>query len=166
MTRDRNLGGDKGSEKKKVESRLTCRGCGGEHWTSKCPFKSLVGVSSESEKTSSMDSESAMPGRYIPPSMRYGNRGAQQSPEDAPTVRITNLSQVTTEKDLYLLLNNVGNITRMFLAKDFDTGFCKGYAFVTFSCKEEAQRAIDTLNGHGFANLIIKCEIAKERTNQ
>lgn len=160
------MDGDKGPAEIKPEARLTCRGCGGEHWTAKCPFKALLGVSGEEEeKTTAEDSQTGS-GKYVPPGLRYGagGRGAmQQTRDESCTIRITNLSEYATEQDLSSLLQNLGNITRIFLAKDYDTGYCKGYAFVSFCYREEAERAIEILNGHGFGNLIIKCEFAKER---
>ena len=43
-----------------------------------------------------------------------------------------------------------GNIARIFLAKDKVTGQCKGFAFVNYYRKEDAAKAIATLNGYGY----------------
>ena len=56
--------------------------------------------------------------------------------------------------DLYFctfkeLFKPFGNIARIFLAKDKVTGQCKGFAFVNYYRKEDAAKAIATLNGYG-----------------
>ena len=35
----------------------------------------------------------------------------------------------------------------------------KGFAFITYYNREDAQRAIDRLNGHGYDNLIMKVDL-------
>lgn len=56
------------------------------------------------------------------------------------------------------LFRPFGHITRVFILKDKNTGHSKGSAFVSFSTKEEAQKAIKVLNGYGYDNLILKVE--------
>ncbi|SBS81198.1 eukaryotic translation initiation factor 3 subunit G, putative (EIF3G) [Plasmodium ovale curtisi] len=64
------------------------------------------------------------------------------------TIRVTNLSEDV-------------NISRMFLAKHKETHNSKGFAFITYSKREEAKRAIEKLNRHGFENLLLSVEWAK-----
>ncbi len=105
----------------KAEAKLTCRSCGGDHWTSKCPFKSFVGNGEGEEQKTNEETQAAIgSGRYVPPSLRFGaaaggkaGGGLPGARDDTCTVRITNLSQFTTEKDLHELLRNAGNVTRM-----------------------------------------------------
>ena len=47
------------------------------------------------------------------------------------------------------LFKPFGSIARIFLAKDKVTGQCKGFAFVNYYRKEDAAKAIATLNGYG-----------------
>ena len=86
--------------------------------------------------------------------------------EDTAAIRVSNLSENVQEADLqvwgssYLigdlnfctfkeLFKPFGNIARIFLAKDKVTGQCKGFAFVNYYRKEDAAKAIATLNGYG-----------------
>jgi translation initiation factor 3 subunit G len=135
------------------DKRVTCRSCGGDHWTAKCPFKDKLVAMEEAQ------AESASSGKYIAPSQRAKLASER---DDSLTVRVTNLSQFTTEPDLQNLLRDLppGSITRIFIVREYDTGLCKGYAFVSFLEKSVAERAISLLNGHGFGNLIIKAEFA------
>ncbi|SBT32880.1 eukaryotic translation initiation factor 3 subunit G, putative (EIF3G) [Plasmodium ovale wallikeri] len=65
------------------------------------------------------------------------------------------------ESELSNLFGRVGQISRMFLAKHKETHNSKGFAFITYSKREEAKRAIEKLNRHGFENLLLSVEWAK-----
>lgn len=86
-----------------------------------------------------------------------GSRGK----EEANTIRITNLPEETQDSDIRDLFKDFGRITRIYLAKDKSTGNSKGFAFVSFEVRENAARAIKTVNGHGYNNLILIVEWAK-----
>ncbi|KAI4840079.1 eukaryotic translation initiation factor 3 subunit G [Plasmodium brasilianum] len=77
------------------------------------------------------------------------------------TIRVTNLSEDVNESELSTLFGRVGSIVRMFLAKHKETKNSKGFAFITYSNREEAKRAIEKLNRHGFENLLLSVEWAK-----
>lgn len=73
----------------------------------------------------------------MPPSLREGaNRRGEsmgnRSRDDTITVRVTNLSDSTREQDLEDLFRPFGDIVRIFLAKDRNTGVSKGFAFIHF----------------------------------
>jgi len=80
---------------------------------------------------------------------------------DQNTIRVTNISEDTTEVDLQDLFQNFGRISRVYLAKDKDTMVSRGFAFVSFVHRDEAQIAMDKLQGYGFRHLILKLEWAK-----
>ena len=144
-------------------SGLVCRSCRGGHWTTKCPFKDkIVPLDANGSSSQSDASASGSSSKYIPPNQRARMMNAGGERDDSLTVRVTNLSQFTTEPDLQMLLHDLpsGSITRIFVVREWDTGLCKGYAFVSFVDRATAERAISILNGHGFGNLIIKAEFA------
>jgi RNA recognition motif-containing protein len=60
---------------------------------------------------------------------------------------VGNLSFNTTENDLQDAFAAHGTVTEANLMMDRDTGRPRGFAFVTMSSPEEAQKAIDALNG-------------------
>jgi translation initiation factor 3 subunit G len=97
---------------------------------------------------------SAPGGKYVPPSKRSGAGGASVMGEsmygrdDSTTVRVSNLSTATTEADLEELCNAFGETRRIYLSRDRDTNESKGFAFVTFREKRDAQQTIDKLNGY------------------
>lgn len=81
--------------------------------------------------------------------------------EDTAAIRVSNLSENTQETDLQELFKPFGHIARIFLAKDKMTGQCKGFAFINYYKKDDAAKAIATLNGFGYDHLILNVEWAK-----
>jgi len=112
------------------------------------------------------------PGRYVPPSLRgkgtdgKGGKGDSKGGDQGQdaSLRVTNLSEDVREGDLQDLFSQCGRLQRVYLAKDMTTMQSRGFAFITYYTKEDAQRAIDKLNGHGYDNLILQVQFAKPRT--
>jgi len=108
-----------------------------------------------------------VPGKYMPPSLRGkgdkgGGKGDMAQQQEA-SLRITNLSEDVREGDLQDLFSQFGRLQRTFLSKDPQTHISKGFAFVTYYNREDAQKAINKLNGHGYDNLILQVQWAKPR---
>lgn len=110
--------------------------------------------------------------RYQPPFMRANSSGGiyervpslQSSHRDECTVRVANLSEDATEEDLQELFKIAGRVVKVFLAKNKNNSKnTKGFAFITFSRREEAQNAIKKLNRHGYDNLLLNVEWAKTK---
>jgi len=107
-------------------------------------------------------------GKYVPPSRRgaegrIGESMPDRKGRDADTaaIRVSNLSENTQEGDLQELFKPFGHIARIYLAKDKITGQCKGFAFINYHKKDDAAKAIATLNGFGYDHLILNVEWAK-----
>ena len=80
---------------------------------------------------------------------------------DDYTVRVSNLPEEATETDIQELFRPFGKVIRTFLAKDKNKQVSRGFAFVTFANKDDAQRAIWGVNDYGYNHLILKVEWAK-----
>jgi RNA recognition motif-containing protein len=76
---------------------------------------------------------------------------------------VGNLSYQTTEDELSSLFTQVGTVNEVALIKDRDTGSSKGFAFVTMSSQEEANKAIDQLNGKSMGERELTVNIARPR---
>jgi len=85
----------------------------------------------------------------------------EQRDRDALTLRVTNLSEDVREGDLGELFGQFGRTQRIFLAKNPETKVSKGFAFITYHNKSDAEMAIKRLNGHGYDNLVLRVEWAK-----
>ncbi|KAG6434269.1 hypothetical protein SASPL_105893 [Salvia splendens] len=81
------------------------------------------------------------------------------------SVRVTNLSEDTREPDLVELFRPFGLVSRVYVAIDQKTGTSRGFGFVNFVNREDAERAINKLNGYGYDNLILRVEWAAPRAN-
>eukprot|EP00929_Paragymnodinium_shiwhaense_P006928 TRINITY_DN110886_c0_g1_i1.p1 TRINITY_DN110886_c0_g1~~TRINITY_DN110886_c0_g1_i1.p1 ORF type:complete len:296 (-),score=99.57 TRINITY_DN110886_c0_g1_i1:121-1008(-) len=121
-------------------------------------------------ETAATASAAGGPARYLPPSLRNekggggkaGGKGDFNAGQEA-SLRVTNLSEDVKEGDLQDLFGQCGRLQRVYLAKDMTTFQSKGFAFITYYNREDAQRAIDKLNGHGYDNLILQVNWAKPR---
>ncbi|HVC00501.1 MAG TPA: RNA-binding protein [Candidatus Dormibacteraeota bacterium] len=76
---------------------------------------------------------------------------------------VGNLSFNTTENELRSLFEPMGQITRIHIATDRETGRSRGFAFVEMSNDEEAARAITALDGKDFDGRNIKVNEARPR---
>ncbi len=63
---------------------------------------------------------------------------------------VGNLLYEISDDDLKELFAQAGNVTSASVIKYHDSGRSKGFAFVEMETEEEAQKAIDTLNGQDF----------------
>ncbi|KAJ3695389.1 hypothetical protein LUZ60_000766 [Juncus effusus] len=156
---------------------MVCRTCGkkGDHWTSKCPYKDLAPqTDTVMDRPPTGDASAAGPGlgksAYVPPSLRGGaaeRAGAEMGRRrnDENSVRVTNLSEDTREPDLLELFRTFGPVSRVYVAVDQKTGMSRGFGFVNFVHREDAERAINKLNGYGYDNLILRVEWATPRPN-
>jgi len=172
------------------KGQVKCRLCKEDHWTKQCPYKDklqpLVGINEDGENEGAGPPGApggppgaggapggSGPSKYVPPSMR--NDGKERKGEsmmsargrdETATVRVTNLSENTREQDLQDLFRPFGDISRIFLAKDKNTGQSKGFAFINFRRREDAAKAIQVLNGYGYDHLILSVEWAKPSGTQ
>lgn len=164
---------------------VKCRICKEDHWTTNCPYKEKVGLIKDLQMDAGEDKAGGAPAiggpptgvvgtpaqasgtkAYVPPGRREGARGGEsmndrRRNEDTAAIRVSNLSESTQEQDLQELFKPFGHIARIYLSKDKITGQCKGFAFVHYYNKENAQKAIATLNGFGYDHLILNVEWAK-----
>ena len=80
---------------------------------------------------------------------------------------VGNLSFQTTEEDLRSLFESFGEITRIQVMKDRDTGRSRGFGFVEMAAEESAEKAIGALNGkevQGRALTVNEARPKPERT--
>jgi len=76
---------------------------------------------------------------------------------------VGNLSFNTTENDLNDAFAAHGTVTETNLMMDRTTGRPRGFGFVTMSSAEEAQKAIEALNGKDMDGRALTVNVAKPR---
>jgi len=76
---------------------------------------------------------------------------------------VGNLSFNITENDLQDAFAAHGTVTETNLMMDRTTGRPRGFAFVTMATPEEAQKAIESLNGSALDGRTLTVNVAKPR---
>ncbi|KAF2877528.1 translation initiation factor eIF3g [Massariosphaeria phaeospora] len=166
-------------EKKKnnlKDAKIKCRICSGDHWTTKCPFKDTMAPEGGDAPAEMGDEQPEGPGglglgssSYVPPHLRGRTGGGEKmggkfERDDLATLRVTNVSEFAEEQDLRDMFSRFGHVTRVFLAKDRETGMAKGFAFVSYADRSDAAKACEKMDGYGFRHLILRVEFAKKAT--
>jgi len=123
------------------------------------------------------DIEQKAGGAYIAPHLRGKGRGGGETmggpggsgfgggrdrDRDDATLRVTNVSEFAEEEDLRDMFERFGRVTRVFLAKDRETGRAKGFAFVSYADRGDAERACAKMDGHGYDHLVLRVEFAQK----
>ena len=112
---------------------------------------------------------------YVPPSRRENAPMPGRSLEshfssdssNESTIKVSNLTKSVTEDDIKILFGRFGGIFRVSLPKqerkegDRIIKEPKGFAYVAFYSKKDAEEAMDKLQGHGYDHLILKLEWAR-----
>jgi cold-inducible RNA-binding protein len=77
---------------------------------------------------------------------------------------VGNMNFQTTESDLRALFEPFGQVTRVHIATDRDTGRARGFAFVEMANDEEAAKAIAALDGKEVGGRNLKVNEARPKT--
>lgn len=111
-------------------------------------------------------------GKYVAPTGRGGASGKDAGFGDKDgtenTLRVSNLTKSVTEEDLRDLFERFGKVHRISLPKmeRFEGANVikepRGFAYIAFARKEDAEMAMARLDGYGYDHLIIKVEWAKQ----
>lgn len=168
------------------DKKVKCRICNGEHFTARCPYKDTMapigeagagaadaaaGAADEAAAASAGAAGAGKKGSYVPPALRGAGAGAAAGErmggkygerDDLATLRVTNVSEMAEEQELRDMFERFGRVTRVFLAKDRDTGLAKGFAFISFADRSDAVKACAKMDGFGFRHLILRVEFAKK----
>lgn len=79
-------------------------------------------------------------------------------------VYVGNLSWNTTDETLREAFNGFGQVLDSIVMRDRDTGRSRGFGFVTFENKQEAESAINNLNEQELDGRRIKINLANTKS--
>ena len=143
-------------QKEQVELKsVFCRICGGKHYTMHCTYSSVVDQVPADKQSAPIEK------KYLHP-----NRRAQGTATTATTIvakksstnclRVSYLSQQITVDEFFARFARFGKIIKIFLPRDYATGEYKGYGYVTFLKRENAEKALEVMDRRGYDNLIMR----------
>lgn len=90
-------------------------------------------------------------------------REKEKEPGLAKRIYVGSLPYSATEAQLENLFGQYGQINEIYIVTDRYTGQAKGFAFVEMTNDNEAQRAIDELNGSEMGGRTLVVNEARER---
>ncbi|KAL8154099.1 hypothetical protein V2J09_011859 [Rumex salicifolius] len=90
----------------------------------------------------------------------------QRQQNDEFSVLVSNLTDYVRRDDLRALFRQFGYVKRLYVPTDRTTGRQRGFAFVSFARKEDAEAAVEALDGYGFDNLFLRVRMAKIRVQK
>nr|ABK25797.1 unknown [Picea sitchensis] len=93
-------------------------------------------------------------GRFGPPDIR-----------DTYSLLVLNITFRTSADDLFPLFDRYGKVVDIFIPRDKRTGDSRGFAFVRYKYADEAQKAIDRLDGRNVDGRNIMVQFAKYGPN-
>merc|ERR1712227_1023077 len=102
--------------------------------------------------------------KYVAP--RRNGQGGRFQTDEVPAIRVSNISPAATQDDLQQLFEKFGRIQRIHLGRDRRTNESRGFAFINYQSREDGQKAIDVMNGHGYDHLILSVEWSENRKKE
>ncbi len=81
------------------------------------------------------------------------------------SVYVGNLSYDVTEDDVKSVFADYGEVKRVYIPTDRETGRSRGFAFVEMNTETEEEKAIDDLDGAEWMGRDLKVNKAKPREN-
>jgi RNA recognition motif-containing protein len=82
----------------------------------------------------------------------------------ATNIYVGNLTFNTNSADLENLFSAHGSVSKAQVVTDRDTGRSRGFGFVEMDSADDAQKAIDALNGKDVDGRQLTVNLAKERS--
>lgn len=82
------------------------------------------------------------------------------------SIYVGNLSYDVTQDDLRTVFADYGNVKRVYLPTDPETGRMRGFGFVEMETDEEEASAIETLDGAQWMGREMRVNKAKPRENR
>jgi RNA recognition motif-containing protein len=80
-------------------------------------------------------------------------------------VYVGNLNKATTQDEINTLFATAGTVSSVDLVKDKGTGTSKGFAFVSMTSQEDADKAISMFHDYDLADNKLKVNVAKPRVS-
>ncbi|KAJ0918817.1 putative RNA recognition motif domain, nucleotide-binding alpha-beta plait domain superfamily [Helianthus annuus] len=93
--------------------------------------------------------------------MSHFGRAGPPDIRDTYSLLVLNITFRTTADDLFPLFDKYGKVVDVFIPRDRRTGDSRGFAFVRYKYADEAQKAVDKLDGRVVDGREIMVQFAK-----
>ncbi|GLJ54884.1 hypothetical protein SUGI_1178540 [Cryptomeria japonica] len=97
--------------------------------------------------------------------MSHFGRAGPPDIKDSYSLLVLNITFRTTADDLYPLFDRYGKVVDIFIPRDRRTGDSRGFAFVRYKYADEAEKAIERLDGRNVDGRDIVVQFAKYGPN-
>ncbi|KAL3633984.1 hypothetical protein CASFOL_021038 [Castilleja foliolosa] len=97
--------------------------------------------------------------------MSHFGRSGPPDIKDTFSLLVLNITFRTTADDLFPLFDKYGNVVDVFIPRDRRTGDSRGFAFVRYKYQDEAQKAVEKLDGKLVDGREIMVQFAKYGPN-
>ncbi|KAF2309183.1 hypothetical protein GH714_001102 [Hevea brasiliensis] len=97
--------------------------------------------------------------------MSHFGRSGPPDISDTYSLLVLNITFRTTADDLFPLFDKYGKVVDIFIPRDRRTGDSRGFAFVRYKYADEAQKAVDRLDGRVVDGREITVQFAKYGPN-
>jgi RNA recognition motif-containing protein len=96
--------------------------------------------------------------RFNPMAGNFSGQGGglPQAQQGGYTLFVYNIGFQATDRTLWQLFSPFGTVQKVNVMMDHDKHQCKGYGFVTMSNYQEAQNAVNCLNGYFFQGRVLQ----------
>jgi RNA recognition motif-containing protein len=92
-----------------------------------------------------------------------GSYAGESSAKMEAELYVGNLSKSTTQEELNALFARAGEVTAADVVKDRKSGESKGFAFITMSAQNEADKAVSMFNRYALSEHVLKVSLMKPR---
>ncbi|KAL3633992.1 hypothetical protein CASFOL_021046 [Castilleja foliolosa] len=97
--------------------------------------------------------------------MSHFGRSGPPDIKDTYSLLVLNITFRTTADDLFPLFDKYGKVVDVFIPRDRRTGDSRGFAFVRYKYQDEAQKAVERLDGREVDGRQIMVQFAKYGPN-
>ncbi|KAK3786077.1 hypothetical protein RRG08_004432 [Elysia crispata] len=106
--------------------------------------------------------------RFNPMAGNFNGQGPGMAPnqQGGYTLFVYNIGFQATDRTLWQLISPFGTVQKVNVMLDHEKNQCKGYGFVTMTNYQEAQNAINCLNGHFYQGRVLQVSFKNQSQQQ
>lgn len=98
--------------------------------------------------------------RYVPRHLRKDHDSTVTNTENITNIKVGNLAKDVTEDILKDIFQNICDVKKVYIPKDRNTGISRGFGFVHFYRRKDAEYAKENIDGKALHHLILQIDWA------